>query len=570
MTALTLALHAGANSAAAIAVDGRLIYCVQEERLTRNKGHIGFPREAIAACLRHVAADPADVTAVAYGARTGPVAHCPREEFLRRLVDFHRRPGVARHEVQLLADDSPANRRQVTDALAGVGVKAPVSFYEHHRTHAATAYYGLRADPARPYLVLTCDGFGDGACATITVWRNGHATEVARTDLRNSLGLLYFWTTHAHGFTPHEDEYKLMGMAPHADPGRASQVAAVYGDFLKLSADGLTFRRTTTASVERSWPRIAARLQGRRFDDVFAGLQLFTENLLADWTAAAVAHTGIRDVLAAGGVFMNVKANQRLAALPGVDSFAAFPSCGDESLPLGALYQHTADEYGHADVAPLADCYLGDDITEADAAAALADRPGYHVEHPADPAAAVAALVARGEIVGRAAGRMEFGARALGNRSILADPANPDLPRILNRLVKQRDFWMPFAPAVLASRQHDYLHNPKKLPSPHMMLAMPARADALPEMIAAVHPADLTCRPQIVDDHTDTGLAAILTAYQQATGRGILLNTSLNLHGQPIARTAAGALAVLDGSDLQHLQLGPLLVSKTPLIGGRR
>jgi carbamoyltransferase len=143
---------------------------------------------------------------------------------------------------------------------------------------------------------------------------------------------------------------------------------------------------------------------------------------------------------------------------------AAFPSCGDESLPIGAYYLAAATRCGHAAVEPLADCFLGDDISDEEASAALAGA-GYAVDRPLD-VDAVAALLARREIVARAAGRMEFGARALGNRSILANPADADLPRVLNRLIKRRDFWMPFAPAVLASTQHDYLINPKRLASP--------------------------------------------------------------------------------------------------------
>ncbi|MGI5151424.1 carbamoyltransferase C-terminal domain-containing protein [Plantactinospora sp. CA-294935] len=242
----------------------------------------------------------------------------------------------------------------------------------------------------------------------------------------------------------------------------------------------------------------------------------------------------------------------------------AFPSCGDESLPIGAFYLSSANTAGHRLVEPLGDCYLGDDITDEQATDALTNT-SYHVHRPPDVEQTMADLLASGEIVGRCAGRMEFGARALGNRSILADPGNADLPRVLNRLVKRRDFWMPFAPAILATRQHDYLDNPKQIDSPYMMMAFPAQPTAVPQIIAALHPADLTCRPQIVPDDADTGLARILTAYQHRTGRGVLLNTSLNLHGHPIVRTAGEALAVLARSDLRHMQIGPYLVSKDAL-----
>jgi carbamoyltransferase len=209
----------------------------------------------------------------------------------------------------------------------------------------------------------------------------------------------------------------------------------------------------------------------------------------------------------------------------------------------------------------LIDCYLGDDIKDHDAADAVAGT-GLRVERPTDIHLAVAQLLADGSIVARCAGRMEYGARALGNRSILANPADPDVTRRLNRLVKQRDFWMPFAPAVLDSQQSRYIINPKRLASQFMMLGFDSVPGATDHMIAALHPADLSCRPQIVRDHDGSGIAAILSAYLKLTGNGVLLNTSLNLHGDPIARTAGDAVKVLLNSNLQHIQIGDLLISK--------
>ncbi|MEU4215868.1 carbamoyltransferase C-terminal domain-containing protein [Actinoplanes sp. NPDC026623] len=562
MPNIILGLHGGANATAAVAVDGDVAYCVQEERLTGLKGYMGFPHRAVQACLDAVGAKPDEVTSVAYGSRSGAVDHCARDEWLRRLRGFHRRPLLAQAEARLVAADPDGMDTRVRTLLEQAGLtKAAISFHDHHTMHGAAAYYGLRTDPAQLYLVVTCDGFGDGACATIAIWHNGHREEVARTDMRNSLGLLWFWLTHAYGFTPHEDEFKLMGMAPYARPEQATRVADILRRHLGLDAGGLRFQRTNpNLSIERGWPRIEAELKGIRFDQVFAGLQEFTDRLLADWVSTAVAATGIHDVLGGGGVFMNVKSNQRIAGLDTVSSFAAFPSCGDESLALGALYTQLAKE-GHDRVKPLADCYLGDDITDDDATNAVRGT-GLHAQRPDDIHETVAGLLAEGQIVARCAGRMEYGARALGNRSILANPADPDVPRRLNQLIKQRDFWMPFAPAILASQQARYITNPKNLASPFMMLGFDAIGSATDDMIAALHPADLSCRPQIVDDHDGSGMSTILSSYFRATGNGILLNTSLNLHGEPIARTAQDAVRIMLHSDLTYLQLGEWMITK--------
>ena len=565
MGELILGLHAGINAAAAVGDADGVRYCVQEERLTGEKSYIGFPGQAVTACLKHLGATPADIAAVAHGSRFGPVAHCQRDELAWRLRSFHRPSALPRRlwaEWRMLHRRPDGMRARLAAHLAEAGLGGiPLACYDHHTTHGAAAYYGLRRDPATPYLVVTCDGFGDGACATVAIWQAGKRRELARTSMRDSLGLLYFWTTHAYGFAPHEDEYKLMGMAPYASPHRAAEIASIYHRYLGLDHSGLRFGRRTRRSTELAWPRLARELRGRRFDEVFAGLQRFTEDLLTTWVQAAVAAAGLPRVLGGGGVFMNVKASQRIAELPAVEEFQVFPSCGDESLALGAWYLAAAGRYGPAAVSPLTDCYLGDDITGDDAQAALR-ATAFSFHRPANIADEVAGLLARGEIVARSAGRMEFGARALGNRSILADPRNADLPRLLNQLIKRRDFWMPFAPAILASQQHTYIHNPKHLPSPYMMLAFHSKIDKAHEFIAAVHGADLTCRPQLIPDHSGCGLAAILRAYQARTGRGVLLNTSLNLHGQPIARTPQDALHVFACSGLRHMQLGPYLVQK--------
>jgi carbamoyltransferase len=300
--------------------------------------------------------------------------------------------------------------------------------------------------------------------------------------------------------------------------------------------------------------------RGKRFDHICAGLQRLTEELLCEWTAAAVRATGVRNVLAAGGVFMNVKANKRISELPEVECFEAFPSCGDETLSIGAFYLNAAERVGSEHVAALEHFYLGD-APDATAAEEAVRSCGYPFCRPHDMAADVARLLAGGHPVARCNGPMEFGARALGNRSILADPGNQDVVRVINQMVKKRDFWMPFAPMILAERHTEYVENPKQLRSPYMMMTFDSRPN-FREMIAAVHNADLTCRAQLLEERQNPAMYAILKAFEAQTGRGVILNTSFNLHGFPIVRTAADALHVFRHSGLPYLQVGDYLVSK--------
>jgi len=257
-------------------------------------------------------------------------------------------------------------------------------------------------------------------------------------------------------------------------------------------------------------------------------------------------------------VFMNVKANKVISELDEVDAFQAFPSCGDESLVFGAAWQG-ALETGDQPQA-VRHLYLGSTPSKEDCLQA-AQVDGLSVECPGDLAGRVAELLADGEIVARAAGPMEFGARALGNRSILADPVNQDVVRVINQMIKKRDFWMPFAPVALRHRADPYFRNPKGLPSPYMMNTYDS-TERRGEFMAAVHNADLTARPQLVEAGQNPEYEAILDRFGALTGRHVLLNTSFNLHGYPIVCTAAEAVDVLLESGLQRLVVGPLLVTK--------
>ena len=559
-----LGLHAGHNAAACLGDERGIILAVQEERVTGEKNYWGYPRRAIDFCLKHAGLRPTDLAVVAVGGHQVLSGYHSRDDVLKAYRRQYSFLGRMRQRVAVplvLAFSSNFGQRRLVEQLAEHGLgDVPRTHYDHHLTHAASAYYGLRTSPDRPYVVLTCDGDGDGACATLRLWGGGRNELVASTPWDNSLGAIYSWITFLMGFVPLEHEYKLMGMAPYASERGTEELARKFREYLALDESGLALRRKTLRRTNDLCDRLYADLRGERFDYVCAGLQRLTEEILSGWADAAVRKSGVGDVLAAGGVFMNVKANQRIAALPGVRSFEAFPSCGDETLCIGAYYLEAARRFGDSAVQPLQHFYLGDSPTDDETARAVAACEFPH-RKPDDMARTMAELLAAGHPVARCAGPMEFGARALGNRSILADPGNQDVVRVINQMVKKRDFWMPFAPLMLARRQHDYIRNPKGLRSPFMMMTFDTQ-DNFREMIAAVHNADLTCRAQLLEPEANPEMHRIVEAFEARTGRGVILNTSFNLHGFPIVRTAEDALHVFRNSGLTHLQVGPYLVSK--------
>ncbi len=499
MSRYILGMHAGHNASICIGDESGIIHAIQEERLTGEKNYWGFPARSVQACLDRVGAKPADIEALAYGSQQVLCRYHSRDDVIHAYRRQATITGRLRQQVAIplvLSINPNYGQDKLRAHLAEVGLQQEVSHYDHHLAHAATAYYGLRRSPDEKYLVLTCDGVGDNVSASVRLWGGGNCDLVAETHQGNSLGSIYSWVTYGMGFVPLEHEYKLMGMGPYASDSAANETAKIFRRYLGLRPDGLGFQRATRHRTNNLYPRLERDLRGMRFDYICAGLQRFTEDLLCEWVQHAVRATGARKVVGAGGVFMNVKANKRIAELEGVESFEAFPSCGDETLSLGAYYLEAAKRFGHETVKPLEHFYLADAPQEEDVLSAV-KASGFNYEKPADMADEVARLLAEGQPVARCAGPMEFGARALGNRSILADPRSQDVVRVINQMVKKRDFWMPFAPMVKEERQHDYIQNPKNLHSPFMMMTFDTKEN-FRDLIAAVHNADLTCRAQIL------------------------------------------------------------------------
>lgn len=561
-----LGIHDGHNASACLLADGKLLFAIQEERLIGEKNAGGFPVRSIEACLRFAGIQARDVAQLAFASerstpfrlRAGDQLKAFRREVtvrgaVRRLLwypYFRTRTHLGRAERIRNMEQAGFDRSQYAD-------------YNHHFCHAATAYYGLREDSQTKYVLLTVDGFGDLDSSTVWVNRNGALQRIARTPLTASLGTVYGIVTGAMGFRPLEHEYKLMGMAPYASPKATEHMAEAFRSLLLVDEQGMRFKRRTLAPSFLYTRRIRDMIVGERFDHVCAGLQQYTEEMLLQLAQSAVRNTGVSRLLCAGGVFMNVKANKRLMEAPEIESLKIFPSCGDETLSMGAAYLAYIAKGGSEAaerIEPISGFYLGGDVDE-NSCRQVVESSAHEVRYHDDVEAEVASILAAGKPVARCKGRMEFGARALGNRSILADPIHHDVVRVINRMVKNRDFWMPFAPVVRRERMHEYFQNPKDLTSPYMMLTFDTREN-FRELIAAVHNADLTARPQVVEVDQNPDYYRLLQIFEQRTGRGALLNTSFNLHGFPIVTTAQDAMNVFEQSGLEYLNVGQYVVHK--------
>lgn len=565
-----LGIHDGHNCGATLTTDGKVVASVSEERLTRRKNEVGYPKGAIEDVLRIGGIDPSELSEVVYASN-----FMHSREHLLDITTWYpvglaeqRKAATEPNDYQKVIFDRRRAERvaQVVDQL---GISADrVSFVEHHLAHLTAAYYtapGLAAD--QPVLGLTCDGAGDGLCATVSVCRGNDIERIAKTSRHASLGKIYSRATYLMGMTPWEHEYKLMGLAPYADPERVDRAAARLRTLLKFSDDGLSFEQAGELSMNYCYEYLRDAFERVRFDVIAGAVQCLTEEMLVAWVKNAVAATGIPDIVCGGGVFMNVKANMLIAQLPEVRSMYVMPSAGDESLSVGAALYRYYQVSGRRDrgESVLTDLYLGGTFSDRDEEAAIDEARrelDIAVQRPNDMNAAVADLLAQGAVVAVARGRMEWGARSLGNRSILTSADEWRQVDVINRAIKMRDFWMPFAPSIKEEAAPRYFDDPKDLHPWFMTFAYPARSNGYGDIVAGSHPRDRTLRPQVVTRQANPNYHAVIDAFEARTGRGAVLNTSFNLHGEPIVYTPADALRVLRLSGLDHLALGRHLVSK--------
>jgi carbamoyltransferase len=561
-----LGIHDGHSAAACIYDDGRLTAAIQEERLTRVKNWAGFPERSIQTVLDIAGLTMNDIHRVALNGH-----HMPYPKDRQDIMDEYSRTGSLQMSVKKFLRHTylktvylEKRKRERIAALEALGVPAvKVEFADHHMAHAAAAYYGL-ANFDDDILILTNDGAGDGMCATVNIGRRGKIARIATVPESESIGNIYAMVTFIMGMVPLEHEYKLMGMAPYANEEHARPIYEKLRALMEFDKKNpmLWHRVGDCPETYFSYNYLSKLLELKRFDLICAGLQRFTEDMLATWAKNCIEKTGIRKLALSGGVFMNVKANKVIMELPEVESLFVFPSCGDETNAMGAAYWVYSQNADSKTIKPLDGLYLGRSFDDEAIRKALPKTNNCRWEYFEDIEAETARLLADGQVVARCKGRSEFGARALGNRSILADPTKTHVIREINDMIKSRDFWMPFAPSMLPEASKEYLVNKKNIEAPYMIMAFDT-TERRSDLPAALHPYDLTARPQVVTREMNPDYYRLIDEFRRRTGRGAVLNTSFNLHGYPIVDSPEDALDVLERSGLRCLALGNYLVRKT-------
>ncbi len=576
---LTLGIHDGHTATACLFEDGRVIACISEERLNRQKEWAGFPAESIKRCLSIAGKSPEEIDAVGVCSLMPQIGHAGYESpGLHKRLFSHAARVLPKSLLQRAGNIDwlhrvapilyRRRRSELRRSIADLGIRTQrITFYDHHLLHAATTYYTSWFKD-EPTLVLTLDGSGDATCATVNVGRDGRIERKDQVFNYNSVCELYTRVTEHLGMKPMSHEYKVMGMAPYASRYGFEETLDVFRSYFQIDPSSPT--RFVNNSGVWKWQMLSKfqhEIGRTRFDTVAGAVQEFFEEIVLDWVRNAIRRTGIGNVALSGGGFMNVKLNYRISCLPEVQRLFVFPSCGDESNPVGASILAALNAgFPHDAVEPLGMIDWGPSYTEDEIHDEIKRMlPGESVEmtYHDDPNQAVAELISEGNIVGRFVGRMEWGARALGNRSILADARRQEVIHRLNQAIKMRDFWMPFAPAILESHREKYINLRPDYPCPYMTIAPETKPIAWQEIPAGIHPFDKSTRSQVLDAAHHGSFHEMLKRYESITGIGGVLNTSFNLHGDPVVCSPRDAIYTFLNSGLDVLQLENFVVVRS-------
>jgi carbamoyltransferase len=591
------------DSAAVLIHDGRIIAAAQEERFTRIKHDPAFPTNAVRYCLEEAGIGLEVLDAIAFYDK-------PLLKFERLLETYH---GYAPKGIRSFLMSMPVwlkdklfLKRLIRDELSAFGhpggVMKKLYFPEHHLSHAASAYYPSSFDEAA---ILTIDGVGEWATASICHGKGKDITILRELHFPHSLGLLYSAFTYYCGFRVNSGEYKLMGLAPYGRNG-SPQVERfrriILDDLIHLNEDGSLwldqryFDYATGLKMvdEAAWERLFGfpRRVPEKGDptqdhcDLALAIQEVTNEVVLRMAREAIRLTGSKNLCMAGGVALNCVSNGKLYDSGLFEGLYIQPAAGDAGGALGAAYAvyhlHACAERPHKDgYDRMQGSYLGPSIIPQEVER-MTHRYGSVFQRFDDDRGLmehVAKLLAEGHVVGWVQGRMEFGPRALGSRSILADPRNMEMQKKLNLKIKFRESFRPFAPSVLAEDASQYFLLDRS--SPYMLLVRPVHDQVrrpLPEdlpgqgmreklysersTLPAITHVDLSARVQTVHIETNPRFHALLSAFKDITGCSVLVNTSFNVRGEPIVCTADDAYRCFMRTGMDHLVLGDHLFAK--------
>lgn len=577
------------DSAACLLRDGEIVAAAQEERFTRKKGDAAFPSRAVEYCLRHEAIQVEDLACVAFYDK-------PLLKFERILETYM---GIAPRGLRSFLMAGPLwikeklfMEREIRTALGGY--EGQLLYAEHHESHAASAFF---PSPFEEAAILTIDGVGEWATASFGVGCGNDIRIEKELHWPDSLGLLYSAITYYTGFKVNSGEYKVMGLAPYGEP---RYVDLIYRELLDLREDGsfrlnqkyfnylggLTMTNGAFDELFGGPPRVAESKLTQKEMDLARSVQVVCEEIMLRMARTAHRETGMRNLCLAGGVALNCVGNGRLLREGPFDDIWIQPAAGDAGGALGVAFLAWHRHQGRPRQVVIGrdamrGAYLGPAFTPDAIEAYLIEIGAPYRRFSCDDLSRhVASLLADEKVIGWFDGRMEFGPRALGARSIIGDPRSPRMQAQMNLKIKFREGFRPFAPSVLLEHVGDYFELDRA--SPYMLLVSPVKKERQVPMsseqrslwgiellnvprsdIPAITHVDHSARVQTVDRETSPNYHALIKEFARQTGCAVVVNTSFNVRGEPIVCSPADAYRCFMRTHIDHLVLWPFVLDKT-------
>jgi carbamoyltransferase len=582
------------DSAAALLSDGRIVAAAQEERFSRRKNDERFPRNSVAFCLQQAGIEPTRLDAVVFYDK-------PITKFARMLESYLAvAPGgwfTFPRVLPAWLGEKLNLRGTIRYEMRGLREDCPILFTEHHQAHAASAFF---PSPFEEAAILTVDGVGEWATTTIGTGKGNEVTMLEELHFPHSLGLLYSAFTAYCGFRINSGEYKLMGLAPYGEP---KYVDAIYQHLIEVKEDGslrlnleyfqfLRSLRMTNEKFDKLFggpPREPETPVEQRHMDVARSIQVVTEQVMLRLARHAREVTGQKNLCLAGGVALNCVANGLIQREKIFDRIWIQPAAGDAGGALGAAlavwHMQKDNPQPRTVIQPdaMQGAFLGPEFSDSEIEAVLKQHGAVHQRLAFGVLLdRVTDLLTQDKVVGWFQGRMEFGPRALGHRSILGDPRSPRMQSVLNLKVKFRESFRPFAPAVLAERAAEFFD--LDCPSPYMLLVAPVSAsqriavvdqghglDRLKQVrskLPAITHVDYSARVQTVSAEQNPSFHAVLKRFEQKTGCPVLVNTSFNVRSEPVVCTPDDAYRCFVNTEMDYLAIGSFLLERAAQPGG--
>lgn len=575
------------DAAAALVRDGQIIAAAQEERFSRKKGDPSFPVSAISYCLEQGDLDIEDVDTVAFYDQ-------PMHSFERLIYSYLATAPEGLESFLTAIPKWIAKKFHIPRIIKDtIDFQGPIQFMPHHLSHAASAFY---PSPFQEAAILTIDGVGEWATSSYGTGSGNRIRLSGSTRFPHSIGLLYSAFTYFCGFRVNSGEYKLMGLAPYGSPCHVDTIKTYIAEirpdgsvFLNMDAfnflGGLTMTSEKFNRIFLGPPRRPESPITKREMDLAASIQAFTEEAVLKSAIHVRKETGQANLCMAGGVALNCKANRVVLNRAGFSDVWVQPAAGDAGGALGAALAvefgyHHSERKGDGQSDFQQGSYLGPGFSQAEVAAFLkGNNYPFQLLPKEEQAEVIAEVIASGSVVGFFNGRMEFGPRALGNRSILGNPCSPDTQKIMNLKIKYRESFRPFAPSVRMEDTGEYFETDR--PSPYMLFLSQVKSDrcfpvertgtedlfeevmAIRSDIPSVTHLDYSARIQTVDPNFNPQFHDILTRFKKKTGYGILVNTSFNVRGEPIVCTPRDAYHCFMTTEMDYLCMEGCWLKKT-------